>query len=448
MSLPGKFLKTEAAKYTLIGVIFGLFFPVIATIIRIGDANLPYKLSSAIAVQTTDSLLWIIDTAPIFLGIFASIAGRRQEKAMALYEQLRQRENELIQDRANLEQRVEERTAILAKKTEQLRAASYVARQTSNAQDLGSLLNNIVNLITTQFGYYHTGLFFINEADDEAILHAASSEGGKRMVARGHSLKVGTQGIVGHAAAQKKPRIALDVGTDAVFFNNPDLPMTRSEMALPLMIRNKVIGVLDIQSDQPQAFNQDDVEVFQTLADQAAIAIENARLLEESQAAIRQLEATTALRTQEAWSQKVEHGRYTFTYTPLGLRAGKPSMDDENTLKVPILLRGQKIGLISLARKDDTNWGEIDKNLINEVANQTGLAVDNIRLLEEATQRVKQEQTVGELAARFGQSIDIDNLLQTAARELGQIPDVAEVSVFVGQIPEQMPAKRRKNQRQ
>jgi GAF domain-containing protein len=320
-----------------------------------------------------------------------------------------------------------------------------VARQTSSAQDLGSLLNNVVNLITSQFGYYHTGVFFINETGDEAILQAASSEGGRRMVSRKHSLKVGMQGIVGYAAAQKKPRIALDVGTDAVFFNNPDLPMTRSEMSLPLLIRNRVIGVLDIQSDQSQAFDQDDVEVFQTLADQVAVAIENARLLEESQTALTQLEAATALRTREAWSQRIEQGRYTFTYTPLGLRSGKSSADDEKTLKIPITLRGQKIGSISLVRKDGSNWSEIDRNMINEVAYQTGLAVDNIRLLEEATRRARQEQTVGELAARFSQSLNIDNLLQTAARELGQIPGVEEVSVFVGQVPELAPAKRRRN---
>lgn len=445
MNPSGKFLKTETLRYTLIGAAFGLLFPVIATIIRIGDANLPYKLSSALTVQAADSLLWIIDTAPLFLGLFASVAGRRQENANRLYNELKQREHELTQDRVTLEQRVEERTAVLKRRTEQLRAASYVARQTSSAQDLGSLLNNVVNLITSQFGYYHTGIFFINETGDEAILQAASSEGGRRMVSRKHSLKVGMQGIVGYAAAQKKPRIALDVGTDAVFFNNPDLPMTRSEMSLPLMVRNRVIGVLDIQSDQSQAFDQDDVEVFQTLADQVAVAIENARLLEESQTALTQLEAATALQTREAWSQRIEQGRYTFTYTPLGLRSGKSSTDDEKTLKIPITLRGQKIGSISLVRKDGSNWSEIDRNMINEVAYQTGLAVDNIRLLEEATQRARQEQTVGELAARFSQSLNIDNLLQTAARELGQIPDVEEVSVFVGQVPELAPAKRRRN---
>jgi GAF domain-containing protein len=344
---------------------------------------------------------------------------------------------ELREEHSTLEQRVEERTAGLAQKTEQLRATSYIARKTAELQDLQTLLNTVAKLVTDQFGFYHTGIFLINETGDQAVLQAASSEGGQRMIEKGHSLSVGIQGIVGNVAAQKRPRIALDVGTDAVFFNNPDLPMTRSELALPLIIRNKVLGVLDIQSDKPEAFHVDDIDVLQTLSDQIAIAIENARLMDETQAAIMQLEALTNIRTRESWSEKLREKNRVFTYTPLGLRAEKISQNDDKAISAPITLRGQKIGSISISRKDNTTWSKTDKALIEEVAAQVGLAVDNIRLLEEATQRAKQEETVGKLAARFSQSLDLDTLLQTAARELGQLPDVSEVSVFVGQEPEQ-----------
>ena len=350
----------------------------------------------------------------------------------------------LTKDKADLEQRVQERTAGLTKKTDQLRAASYIARQTSEAEDLTALLDIVVNLVTDQFGFYHAGIFLLNETGEEAILQTASSEGGKRMVERGHALTVGSQGIVGYVAAQKKVRIALDVGSDAVFFNNPDLPMTRSEVALPLLIRNKVLGVLDIQSDQPQAFRMEDVDVLQTLADQVAVAIENARLLGESQAAIMQLEAVSTIRMKDAWSRKLQEQRHAFTYTPLGVRVEtSSSLSDEDGVKTAISLRGQEIGSIALARKDNVEWNKTDEELIREVAYQVGLAVDNLRLLEDAQQRAKQEQTIGELAARFSQSLDIDSLLQTAARELGQLPDVSEVSVFIGQLPEQAPQKRR-----
>jgi len=337
----------------------------------------------------------------------------------------------------DLERRVAERTEDIAKKTDQLRAASYIARQTAEVQDLSLLLNIVVKLVTDQFGFYHTGIFLTNEAGDEVTLQAASSEGGGRMIQKGHALKVGTQGIVGYVASQKKTRIALDVGTDAVFFNNPDLPLTRSEIALPLLVRGKILGVLDIQSDKPGAFTVEDIDVLETLSDQVAVAIDNARLLDESQAAFLQLEALTAVRTREAWSQKLEEGQRAFTYTPLGLRAEKSSNNGDNAITIPITLRGQKIGHISIARKNDADWSQPDEDMVAEVATQAGLAIDNIRLLEEATQRARQEQVVGEMAFRFNQALDIDSLLQTATRELGQLPGVEEATVFIGDISDQ-----------
>jgi GAF domain-containing protein len=254
---------------------------------------------------------------------------------------------------------------------------------------------------------------------------------------------IGTQGIVGFVAAQKKSRIALDVGADAVFFNNPYLPMTRSEAAIPLLIRNNLLGVLDIQSDRAQAFTAEDLDVLETLSDQVAIAIENTRLLDESQATLLQLEALTSIRTREAWSQKIANRQRAFTYTPLGLRAEKPSQPTENSTEIPLMLRGQKIGKISVARRGNEKLNKVEEEIITEVANQAGLAIDNIRLLEEATQRAKQEQVVGRLATRFSQSLNIDALIQTAARELGQLPDVAEVSVIIGNESPETPAKQK-----
>jgi GAF domain-containing protein len=350
------------------------------------------------------------------------------------FNQMSQKLSGLIYD---LEQRVAERTESLTRKTDQLRAASHIARQTAEIQDLSNLLDLVARLVTDQFGFYHTGIFLMSETGDEVILQAASSEGGKRMIEKGHTLSVGKQGIVGYVALQKKPRIAMDVGADAVFFNNPDLPMTRSELSLPLLIRDQVLGVLDIQSDKPRAFNVDDIDVLQTLADQIAVAIENARLLDESQATLQQLEAVTGMRTREAWHQKLQGRGRSFTYTPLGLRAGKLPNASGNSLSVPLLLRGQKIGDIAIARKGNASLNKNELDLIAEVANQASQAIDNIRLLEEATQRASQEEIISRLAVKFSQSLDTDTLLQTAVRELCQLTDVAAASVFLKrQTPE------------
>jgi len=164
----------------------------------------------------------------------------------------------------------------------QLAAAAEVARDATAILDVDQLLDETVHLISEQFGFYHAGVFLVDEPGEYAVLHAASSAGGQRMLERGHKLAVGKVGIVGYVAGTGEPRVALDVGEDAVFFDNPDLPETRSEMALPLISRGRVIGVLDVQSTETAAFSEEDVTTLQTMADQLAIAIENARLYQEA----------------------------------------------------------------------------------------------------------------------------------------------------------------------
>jgi GAF domain-containing protein len=169
------------------------------------------------------------------------------------------------------------------RKATQLAASAEVARDATAILDIGRLLNQTVHLISEQFGFYHAGVFLLDEHDEYAVLQAASSEGGIRMLERGHRLRVGQVGIVGHVASTGEPRIALDVGEDATHFANPDLPNTRSEMALPLLVQERVVGVLDVQSTEEAAFSEDDMAILQTMADQLATAIANARLFEQVQ---------------------------------------------------------------------------------------------------------------------------------------------------------------------
>lgn len=332
-----------------------------------------------------------------------------------------------------LEQRVEERTTALSRKTSQLQAASYVARQAAEIKDPAALLNDAVRLISDQFGFYHAGLFLLDENGQYAVLQAASSEGGQRMLARGHRLRVGEQGIVGYVAAQKRPRIALDTGADAVYFDNPDLPATRSEAALPLIVRERVIGVLDIQSEKPQAFTQDDIEIFQTLADQLALAIDNARLFGEMQTAVQQLEQAAARNVREVWSRFGRFGEIAFRYTPFGIQSLQKEAPLSSTaaqLKIPIALRGQKIGEIIVHRKDKSlEWSEREKAMIEEIATQTALALENARLLEEAQRRAALEHALGEISNRIQQTLDMEVILRMAAQETQRALRLPEVTV-------------------
>jgi GAF domain-containing protein/MFS family permease len=341
----------------------------------------------------------------------------------------------------SLEHQVKERTEALEQRSFQLQAASKIVREAATLQDLNLLLARTVSLISERFGYYHVGIFLLDEANEYAILQAASSEGGKRMLARGHRLEVGHQGIVGSAAYQNRTRIALDVGVDPVFFDNPDLPTTRSEAAFPLSARNKVIGVLDIQSTEPSAFNRDNLDLIQTMADQIALAIHNARLIAESQNAFRQLEAVNLESVRQTWIQRVEQQKYAYHYSTGAVAAlnqdEKTKTDDEPVeneklrITIPINLRGQQIGRLAFLRKGDSSWGEAERSLAVEIANQVGLALENARLLDEAQRRAAQEQSLSELTTRLSSSLDPDNLLQTTVRELHQLPNVTEVSVYI-----------------
>ncbi|MEJ2563644.1 MAG: GAF domain-containing protein [Anaerolineales bacterium] len=186
--------------------------------------------------------------------------------------------NEMLDELQNtyraLEDRVRDRTQLI-------RSASEVARNAVSIRDFNRLLIEVVNLISRRFGYYHVGAFLLDELGENVVLRAASSEGGQRMLNRGHSLTVGRVGIVGYVAGSGKPRIASDVGVDSHFFANPDLPHTRSEMALPMLAGDKLVGVLDVQSTQANAFSDDDVLILQTIADQLAVLVENSQLLQD-----------------------------------------------------------------------------------------------------------------------------------------------------------------------
>ncbi|MFN2111339.1 MAG: GAF domain-containing protein, partial [Anaerolineae bacterium] len=197
----------------------------------------------------------------------------------------RQSSVDLEQQRERLQDLVEERSRELARRTGYLGAATAVAQEAQLASgDLTRLLPRVVRVISEQFGFYHTGLFLLDASKKWMELQAASSEGGQRMLARQHRLEVGSQSIVGYVASRGERRIALDVGQDAVFFDNPDLPDTRSEMAVPLRVGGEILGVLDVQSTERQAFTDEDITTLQALADQVAMAVNNAQLLRQVEA--------------------------------------------------------------------------------------------------------------------------------------------------------------------
>ncbi|MCC6261916.1 MAG: GAF domain-containing protein, partial [Anaerolineales bacterium] len=249
------------------------------------------------------------------------------------------------------------------------------------------------------------------------------------------------------------PRIALDVGQEAVYFNNPDLPGTRSEIALPLIVRKKILGALDVQSDKPGVFTEADIQTLGILADQIAIAIDNARLFEQNQRTLSEYQALYQQNIKTGWasfSQREETLGYRQTLgggvkitQPIetseireALRQGsvlvtKPNKSGETSyIVVPVKLRGQIIGTLRVqAPTKNRTWSKDEVNLAEAVSERLSLALENARLIHESQNQVIKEQTIGEVTAKIGASIDLKNVLQTAVEELGKAMPGSEVLI-------------------
>ena len=383
-------------------------------------------------------------------GIIQLLVGRLNESIQLVRksEETQRNENvELNHLRANLEEQVILRTTELeiannnnARRARQFEAISQVARAISSIQSLDELLPAITALISHQFGYYHTGIFLIDDQREFAILRAANSDGGKAMLTNEHKLSIGQTGIVGYVTATGQPRIALDVGHDAVFFDNPFLPNTRSEIALPLHAGKQVIGALDVQSEQSNAFSENDIEVLTTLADQVSIAIQNARTLDEAKRSLAEAQSAFGRVIQEAWKvlqpQEVGLG---FELSGQSIRSLKePSKDeavnealekgqivssktnDSETVAIPIRLRNEIIGVMNLKIPSGMQITNDDVEIAQAVADRLSLAIETATLLETSRRRADIEKLTTNISAQVSSSTRFDSILKTAAEELSR----------------------------
>ncbi|KAF0111451.1 MAG: hypothetical protein FD147_934 [Chloroflexi bacterium] len=373
----------------------------------------------------------------------------------------------------SLENRVQERTQQLAQQNEallfrsrQLQTVSDVARGIVSTRDFESLLTTVTTLISERFDFYHVGIFLIDDTGEYAVLRAANSAGGRKMLARQHKLQVGQVGIVGYATGTGDPRISTDVGQDAVFFNNPDLPETKSEMALPLKVENRIIGALDVQSTQSNAFSQEDIELFTTLSDQIAIAINNNQLYAETSRALEESEKVHRQYLNQEWTkQTVDISNKSYKFTPDGLipltedlpeihmvldsarpivrtqKSDDKSATTTSILAVPILLRGESIGVIHLqeTEKSDYVWSQNELTTVQAVADQVALTLENARLFEQTIRRADRERKVLEITSKIRSTNDPQQMLQITLEELRRNLGATKAQIVLN-VAEQTPS--------
>ena len=356
-----------------------------------------------------------------------------------------------------LEDQVRVRSSELNQVNEQLQAKAARLQAASDiSQDLmahlnekpAELLSRAARSISEKLGYYHVGIFLLDEAREFAVLRAANSKGGQQMLARRHQLKVGGAGIVGYVSQSGRPRIALDTGADAVFFNNPYLPETRSEIALPLRAGSMVIGALDVQSTQSSAFNDEDTNTLMTIANQIAILMKNMQSDGGGQGDYQRFNRHEVKERVEGFSYRPDGSLVSdiaVNENPLVQRAiasgdtvivNQPDRGLTPTLAVPVKFRDQVVGVIHIeSREASRGWTEDEVALVQAISDRAALALENARLFADATRRAEQEETISHITTQIGASTDFDRILQTTIQELGLVLGASRSFIQVGTTP-------------
>ena len=308
----------------------------------------------------------------------------------------------------------------ITERTEQIQASAEVGRIVSSILDPDELIEKVVNLITERLGYYYASIFLISPDGYWAEIKSATGEAGKTLQEKKHRLSISGKSMVGSAINLRKARIAHDAGAEAVRFDNPLLPNTRSEIALPLIAGGRVLGALDAQSMEANAFGEEVVETLQGMANQVAVALENARLFQESEQALREIRASHQTQLGKAWTETLAEGELEFS-------TGEKPFSGENSLNIPLALRDQTIGEIILEGGPD--WITEDQDWVEAVATQAALALENARLLEDSQQLALQERLVAEITSKIWTSTTPDGILKIAIRELGNALGASEAVI-------------------
>jgi len=355
---------------------------------------------------------------------------RSLERSLA---QQRALSTELEKERGLLEKNVAERTHDLARRLVQIRTATEISQAISAVLNIDDLLQKVVTLIKDRFEMDYAATYLVDDVGANADLRAATGGVGQVLLAQGHRLPVGGASLVGLAIANREPRTLLDIFPSEDKPGVSYLPSSRTEVALPLISGDKVIGAITVQSNRPNAFDKDDIMVLQGIVDSLAIALENARLFQQLQKSIEDIQALNRQYLLQSWTD-IPHTPEYLKYEFENANVVAVSSDQPTALlEMLIKLRDQTIGKIAL-QGSSANWSPDDAAFVDAVLTQAGLALENARLLEETQRRAAQERFVAEVARKMRGATDVEAILRTAILELGRTLRASEglIHIHVG----------------
>lgn len=309
----------------------------------------------------------------------------------------------------------------VAARTKQLTATNEVGRVASSILDPEELLSKTANLITEQFNYYYAAIYLLDPSEKWAELREATGQAGKVLKQNRHRLEVTGKSMVGRCIRERIPRIAQNTAEEKQRFENPLLPYTRSEIALPLILGDRVLGALNVQSTRPADFGDDVIETMQNMASQVAVAMENARLFQETRQSINELRAIQKQYLFEGWSSIKSYNE------ELEYGVGESSDFATQIMESPINLRDQTLGKITL--ESSAEWTPDQQILVDAVTVQAAIALENARLISESRLTAQRERTLTEINSKIWASPSIEAILQTVIKELGRRLDASNVTI-------------------
>jgi len=363
-----------------------------------------------------------------------------------------------------LEERVVERTR-------QLETVVEISQRLTGILDLSDLLRQVVILTKETFHYYHTHIYLMDERGEMLLMTAGYGEAGNKLRAQGHSIPINApKSLVARSAREGKVVTVENVRLDPDWLPNPLLPNTYSEMAVPVMLGNQVVGILDVQSEKIGGLTHEDEVALQALANQVATAVRNARLFTQTQEALYEAQRLQQLYTSQAWEKlgaartldyefrqanlpalavtpipeavaALQQKRTVDLRTPVTeikndqdqVESQSPLSNNHAALATPLKLRDQVIGVLGIHCDDPhRRWSDDEIALIEAVSEQMSLAIENARLFEETGRRAGRERIIADITQQVWASGELERVMQTAVEQLGAKLEASKVVIRLG----------------
>lgn len=379
----------------------------------------------------------------------------------------------------------------------QFETAAEIARDISSSLNLDELLQKAVDLIRTRFNFYHASVFLKDLPGEYVMIREATGEAGNQLKRAGHKLAVGSKSVVGFVAGEGTPLIVNDTTRDATYYANPLLPHTRSEAAIPLKVGDRIVGVLDVQSEHLYAFAEDSLRTLQILADQLAIAVVNTELFAETQEHLAQHRLLHHITTTAASGTTLDEAlqsavnglqvtlggdRVSILLTdrdkkylevkaavgyagnvfdlriPIGsgitgwAAAHRKSLRVNNVLQdsryieassntrsemaIPLLYRSELLGILNVESEQLAAYAENDEELLGTLGGSLAAIIANARLLEQIRGQAERERILFEITDKIRRTTDIDTILATTASELTRAVGASRARIKVGIKPD------------